>query len=61
VTVIADTNENIEHADQYEHGAENAAEAGFAEEEDLRNRNEYEHQAHANVHACCVQASFGSI
>ena len=42
---------NIENTDQDQHRAEDAAEAGFAEEKDLGNSNENEHQSHENVHA----------
>ena len=59
--VIADADEHIENTDQHEYRSEDAAELRFAEEEDLCNSNENEHESHANVHAGCIQAAFGRI
>ena len=50
MAVIPNTDKNIENTDQHEYRAEDAAEAGFAEEEDLRDGDENEHEPHADVH-----------
>ncbi len=57
MAVIAQSREQIEHAEQEADDAEYAAGIRICKEEQLRNRNDDKHQAHGDVHTGSIDAA----